>query len=460
MKHRLRGSAAQAIPEDHSALATYLHKEQDLGLVEDILTPFETKNPLKWALEHPELFTLEMRNLCQPVADSIHYLKELFTTISITKPFLDGYKFACFPLILSRWTSILGWLQTLLWIRYANYRGSLDDAGNDFFRGFRVVVASYLGTDCGEELCSMPCTTDFLFFALRQLDFRKGEKMGNFTSYIILCVIGDSLQPDATSTVLSSRFGTLSKAAQRGIVSSLLSQVKDFSDPRAELETWAPNVISTIARITNALVDTNPYALKLFCQQNFYVLYSSALCNLVKKAIRTNYGDDKFWRFVAAAAVNIYVSTALSPDRGNAIAAAVEAGLLFCGFTCLQRYPGASHEVREAFHVAKAAMDDICHWYTCTSRVYSAVKKWHPQLEALLPALKQKQLKELDKLCRVYQDTFSQSAMAFTDQPGISEPCNYDIVSQRRLVIQTPILSLTLIPLDSRSESKWGVENL
>ena len=147
MKHRLRGAAAQAIPENHSALAAYLHKEQDIGLVEDILTPFETKSPLKWALEHPEMFTLEMRNLCQPVADSIHYLMDLFTTISITKPFLDGYKLACFPLILSRWTSILSWLQTLLWIRYENYRGSLDETANDFLRGLWIIVSSYLESD-------------------------------------------------------------------------------------------------------------------------------------------------------------------------------------------------------------------------------------------------------------------------------------------------------------------------
>jgi hypothetical protein len=457
MQLRLRGSTTGTVPGHQRALAAYLHKEQDLGLVEDILTPFETKNPLKWALEHPEMFTLEMRNLCQPVADSAHYLMELFTTITVSEPFLDGYKFACFPLILSRWASILGWLQTVHWIRYANYRGSLDDAGNEVFRGFGAVVASYLGTDCGEELYSMPCTTDFLYFALRQLDFWKGKSLGDEMSYIILNVTGDFLKSDATPTIFSSRFGTLSKAARRGIVSSLLSRVKDFGDPKAKLVAWAPHAVSLVATVTNSLINTNPSALKLFRQHNFDLQYSSALCSLVKKAITTNHQDEQFWRFVASASVGIYVNTALSPDRGNAIATAVEAGLLFCGFACLRKYPGTAYDLREAFIRAKDSMDEICHRYLCISRVYSAVAKWRPQLEDLLPALKR--LKGLEQLCSVYVESFSQSSGAF-NRPGIPVPCNHDIVSRRRSIIQTPNLPLTPIPLDSRSESKWSIEDL
>jgi hypothetical protein len=303
----------------------------------------------------------------------------------------------------------------------------------------------------------MPCTTDFLYFALRQLDFWKGKSLGDEMSYIILNVTGDFLKSDATPTIFSSRFGTLSKAARRGIVSSLLSRVKDFGDPKEKLEAWMANAVSLVATVTYPLIGTNPSTFKLFRQHDFDLQYSSALYNLAKKAITTNHQDEQFWGFVASAVTFIYVNTALSPNRGNAIAAAVEAGLLFCGFACLQKYPGTIDDSREVFRLAKVAMNELCLGYMYISRVYSAVAKWRPQLEDLLPELKR--LKGLEQLCSTYLEFFSQSSGAF-NRPGIPVPCNHDIVSRRRSIIQTSNLPLTPIPLDSRSESKWGIEDL
>ncbi|KAJ2920047.1 hypothetical protein MD484_g270, partial [Candolleomyces efflorescens] len=417
---KARGSTSKA---QYHALASYLNEAQDIGLLEDILVPFETKNPLKLFLENREMYTpLEMRNLCQPVLDSARYLLELYTAISVTEPFLSKYKLACFPLILSRWSSITGWFQTLLWIRYTDFRGSLSDAGNEFFKGFGMVLASYLGTDCSEELYSMPCTIDFLYFALRQLDFWNGKTIGKQTSYIILDVINDSLKTDSTRSIMSSRFGTLSKAAQRGIVSSLLSRAKDFGDAEAKLEQWAPHGVSLVANLTNSLVDMNPSAHRLFHQRNFDFQYSTSLCNLVKKAIASKYQDEQFWGFVAGAVVGIYLNTAHSPNRGNSLAAAVEGGLLFCSFACLQKYPGTNHLVTGAFRMAKDATDELCHRYMCISKVYLAVVKWHTQLEGLLPALKR--IKGLEQLCSVYPESFSQSSGAFV-RPRVAVPCNH-----------------------------------
>jgi hypothetical protein len=156
-------------------LAEYLIKENDVGLLSEIISHFDRDLLFKWTSNTPDFSDEETSARLDSIVQAASDFSRLMRTVYLSDLNLVEYKRAIFLFILEKWPMIIGWLTFLL------LRRPLDaEDRSDLIDTCLALLAPALGAfnlidSYEEELLCIPCTIKFILFLLCQTDPEPGE---------------------------------------------------------------------------------------------------------------------------------------------------------------------------------------------------------------------------------------------------------------------------------------------
>ncbi|RXW21255.1 hypothetical protein EST38_g4611 [Candolleomyces aberdarensis] len=282
------------------ALAEYLAKEDDLGLMVDILEPFGELVP-KGCIDTESLDYASLSAGADALAawSSIVWQIDVMTVAHPSFPVqLEAYKSALFPRILDRWEDITKWIRYLV---YYNPRREpyIFSFCCDFIR------TTHLEKNCGNYVRSL---------------------------------YGMWLRADTTIQAFSSRLRSLDKSTRHHVASALVSRAKAIvQNPREKDWCHAIHELHFLSTGIAFTIQISPTLHSLFKQYRFLYEYSNALSTLVRRATSCDDTTQEFWTLVAKYVWQLYsvIALAIAPDQNSAIADLAEGGLLLCAYCAI-----------------------------------------------------------------------------------------------------------------------------
>ncbi|RXW18126.1 hypothetical protein EST38_g7727 [Candolleomyces aberdarensis] len=370
-------------------LASYLVKENDIALVDYILAPLERTVAPEVDIAMDETKFRSSLHAVKDLTSVMLAIHEHPQNASRTGD-ASAYKSAVFPSLCEKWPMVINGLRILMHHPGTSKDNDASKSIEDCVEVLKVTLLVYRDSGYAEELFSLACTIDFIYFLLCRAEVNPVSDHAIRSVFSALTILGLCLENDtAGRSSFALRLSTITKAKRNSVIGALVRRARDLANHgcnthhlrRSDLRCDAPYAFQALIGCTMSLLDANPSLFQTFLHHNFLFEYAEAMFRVVKSAASlgaSSHEWQEFWRTMILPIGHFHSKIVMKhcPNRTYGLATVIEGGLINAALICLI-YCAPTGTFRSNYELLKSRITEMVSCDFQFSRVVKAVSKTH-----------------------------------------------------------------------------------